>query len=252
MPSPSGPSARRGAGQAGRPRSHPRSSTRSSARPTDRSSRPGRPDRPEGPARSGATPGGARPRSAARAERADRSRSSAAGREQARRDARARAQAERERAHRSRVTSRAVVLVVVLAVLAVSYSSMLRAYLQQRAHLQELQRSIDADTALIAEREREIERRKDPAFIEQQGRALGLVAPGEIPFVALRDGAPLEPEAVLDPPSSRSTVPPAWWDAAWASVEVAGDPPRRTDPPPALKITDPEGAPDDGDDADAG
>ena len=39
------------------------------------------------------------------------------------------------------------------------------------------------------------------------------------------------------------TEPPAWWDGAWETVVIAGDPPRRTDPLPQTRITDPEGAP---------
>src|SRR5690349_23258602 len=51
---------------------------------------------------------------------------------------------------RSRLTGRAAVLVLVLAVLTVSYASSLRAYLQQRAHIGELK-------SQIAEREASID-----------------------------------------------------------------------------------------------
>jgi hypothetical protein len=43
---------------------------------------------------------------------------------------------------RSRFTGRAAVLVLVLAVLTVSYASSLRAYLQQRAHIGDLKAQI--------------------------------------------------------------------------------------------------------------
>src|SRR5262245_15095986 len=43
---------------------------------------------------------------------------------------------------RSRLTGRAAVLVLVLAVLMVSYASSLRAYLQQRAHINDLKAAI--------------------------------------------------------------------------------------------------------------
>ena len=41
------------------------------------------------------------------------------------------------------------------------------------------------------------------------------------------DGQPLEPQAELqDPTTVLDTTPTAWWDDAWESVELAGDPPK--------------------------
>src|SRR6185436_7973740 len=56
---------------------------------------------------------------------------------------------------RSRLTGRAAVLVLVLAVLTVSYASSLRAYLQQRSHINELKVSIAQREAAIDELEDE-------------------------------------------------------------------------------------------------
>ena len=65
----------------------------------------------------------------------------------------------------------------------------------------------------------------------------------EIELIA-KDGEPLDIESSLsDPASIDPAEPPAWWDGAWETVVVAGDPPRRTDPLPQTRITDPEGAP---------
>lgn len=151
---------------------------------------------------------------------------------------------------RPRFTSRAAVLVVIVAVLAVSYSSLMRAYLQQRDHLTDVQARIDASEASIDSMQDEIERQQTWAFVEQQARALGYVNPGERPFVVLEDGEPLDVEASLNDPSQIDPAEPvAWWDDAWTTMEVAGDPPRRTDPLPATEITDPEGAPTDGPEA---
>ncbi len=160
--------------------------------------------------------------------------------------------AARPGAPRTRFTGRAAILVIVLAVLAVSYASSLRAYLQQRSHIESQQATIVERQAEIEAGEREKAQWQDPEYIKTQARArLGMVLPGETPFVALRDGLPLEPESSLTDPSTLATeLPPAWWDEAWDSVLVAGDPKVRTDPPPLTRVNEP--APDGSDDTPAG
>ena len=149
--------------------------------------------------------------------------------------------AARPGAPRTRFTGRAAILVIVLAVLAVSYASSLRAYLQQRSHIESQQSTIVERQAEIQAGEREKAQWQDPEYIKTQARArLGMVLPGETPFVALRDGQPLEPESSLTDPSTLDTeLPPAWWDEAWDSVLVAGDPRVRTDPPPLTRVDEP-------------
>ena len=68
-----------------------------------------------------------------------------------RRAARCRRAGERPR---SRLTGRAAVLVLVLAVLTVSYASSLRAYLEQRAHINDLKTQIAEHEANIDALER--------------------------------------------------------------------------------------------------
>jgi hypothetical protein len=126
------------------------------------------------------------------------------------------------------------VLVLVLAVLTVSYASSLRAYLQQRSHINDLKASIAQHEANIDALESEKKRWEDPAYVEQQARErLGYVMPGEKTYLVLgEDGQPLEPAAELDDPAAvLSTTPTAWWSDGWASVELAGDPPKATKPP---------------------
>ncbi len=119
------------------------------------------------------------------------------------------------------------VLVLVLALLAVSYASSMRAYLQQRAHIEDLKAEIAARESAIAELSREKRRWEDPAYVAQQARErFGYVRPGETPYIMLdEDGEPLEPPASLDdvtPPDPEADL--TWWDREWASVEVAGQP----------------------------
>jgi cell division protein FtsB len=135
---------------------------------------------------------------------------------------------------RSRLTGRAAVLVLVLAVLTVSYASSLRAYLQQRSHINELKSQIALHEANIDTLENEKDRWDDPAYVAQQARErLGYVMPGEKTYMVLdENGQPLEPQAELqDPTSVLDSTPTPWWHDAWASVELAGDPPKAGRPP---------------------
>ncbi|TWG95101.1 cell division protein FtsB [Nocardioides sp. J9] len=166
-----------------------------------------------------------------------------AQRKQAARDREAalvRARAEHQR--RSRLTGRAAILVLVLAVLAVSYASSLRAYLQQREEIDQLQAQIDERKENIAELKREKERWQDPAYVGQQARArFGYVPRGETPFVAIGpDGKPIDASAELSDPSRLDDPDErAWYEDAWDSVKVAGNPPTRV-PAPKNEIRAPK------------
>jgi cell division protein FtsB len=123
------------------------------------------------------------------------------------------------------------VLVLVLAVLTVSYASSLRAYIQQRSHIADLKAAIAQREASIEDLEREKQRWEDPAYVKAQARArFGYLMPGETGFQVLdEDGRPLEQQATLnDPDDVLKIEPTAWWSPAWDSVELAGNP-----PPPA-------------------
>jgi cell division protein FtsB len=135
---------------------------------------------------------------------------------------------------RPRITGRAVILVLVLAVLTVSYASSMRAYLQQRSHITDLKMAIAQREASINELEREKQRWEDPAFVRAQARArFGYLMPGETGFQVLdADGQPLESQTSLhDPSEVVKTVPTPWWSDAWDSMELAGNPPPPSDGP---------------------
>ena len=135
---------------------------------------------------------------------------------------------------KSRLTSRAAVLVLVVAVLMVSYASSMKAFLQQRAHINDLKGQIAQREANIDALEAEKQRWSDPAYIEQQARArLGYVMPGEKTYLVLdEDGNALRPQSDLDDPAEvLSTTPTPWWSDAWESVELAGHPPKPAKPP---------------------
>lgn len=136
----------------------------------------------------------------------------------------------RQTGRRPKFTGRAAILVLVLAILTVSYASSLRAYLTQREQLQDLNAEIESTREGIRALEREKRRWEDPAFVESQARErLDYVMPGEVSYVVIgEDGEPLTGGATLAEPVE-GTAPEetdAWWDTAWASVVAAGEPER--------------------------
>ncbi len=143
---------------------------------------------------------------------------------------------------RSRFTGRAAVLVLVLAVLAVSYASSLRAYLDQRAHIADLKHDIAQRADAIDRLEQEKRRWEDDSYVRGQARQrFGYLMPGETGFEVIGvDGEPLDASTRLSDPDSvvPPSVPPAWWERGWASVELAGNPPDASTSP-ARRISPP-------------
>lgn len=124
-----------------------------------------------------------------------------------------------------RVTTRAAVLLLVLAALVASYASSLRAYLDQRAQIAAVEQSIAASERGIAELEREKQRWADPAYVVAQARArFAFGFPGEVGYQVLdEDGRPLDHEDSLSPPPEAPDRP-EWWETTVRSVVVAGHP----------------------------
>ncbi|GAA3540275.1 FtsB family cell division protein [Nocardioides daeguensis] len=147
--------------------------------------------------------------------------------------------ARNEHQHKARLTSRAAILVLVLAVLAVSYASSLRAYLQQRSSIAALEAQISEREATIDDLRDEKKRWGDPAYVAQQARArLGYVVPGDTPFVVVdADGNPLDAGAELgDPSKVADPDKQTWYEDAWDSMKIAGNPPTRVrDPKDEIK-----------------
>jgi cell division protein FtsB len=146
---------------------------------------------------------------------------------------------------RPRFTGRAAVLVLVLALLMVSYASSMRAFLEQRSHLAGLRASISSSQAEVDRLSREQKRWRDPAFVRTVAhQRFGWVLPGEIGFQVLDEhGKPLDHTDSLSPPDSvtRATRP-LWWQSAWGSVVAAGKPQVDASkvPPPASRIEAPK------------
>lgn len=142
-------------------------------------------------------------------------------------------------AERPRVTNRAVILLVVVAVLVISYASSMRAYLHQRSQILESKAQIARDTSRINELKEEKRRWNDPAYVEQQARErFGWVLPGETAYQVLdANGNPLTGDDQLTDPNSVARVKKdAWWAKVRESVDAADHPKKLVKPTPAKHL----------------
>ena len=127
------------------------------------------------------------------------------------------------------LTSRALILIAVFALLVLALSVPVRNWLAQRAEVAALRADIAASSERIAELQTELGRWSDPAFISTEARRrLHFVLPGEIGYVTIsRDGRPAE--AVLS--DATAQAPRGWHSIVWESLEKAdGSPLAAQDP----------------------
>ena len=132
---------------------------------------------------------------------------------------------------RSKLTGRAAILLLVLAVLAVSYASSARAWLNQRSENNSLRAQIAQQEAAVAQLKQDKRRWNDDDFIKMQARLrLGWVMPGEVGWrildangdVLTGDSASLTTPSAPAPNQDRE-----WWDSAWGSMEQAAKTPEQ-------------------------
>jgi cell division protein FtsB len=140
---------------------------------------------------------------------------------------RQRAAAGAPAAARPRFTGRAAILVLVLALLMVSYASSMRAWADQRHHLASLRSSIATSQTEVDRLTREKKRWNDPAYVRTVAhQRFGWVMPGEIGFQVLdADGQPMDrADSLPSAGTAARTARPLWWQSAWGSVVRAGKP----------------------------
>lgn len=130
-------------------------------------------------------------------------------------------------------------LLVVFAILVVSYASSMRAYVRQRSHINDLKVQIARAEADIAVAGREKRRWDDPAYVEQQARErFGWLLPGETGYQVIdSNGKPLTGDDTLtDPSSIAPDKPDAWWTKVRASLDAADHPEKLVKPKPVTSI----------------
>lgn len=111
-----------------------------------------------------------------------------------------------------------------MAVLAVSFASSMRAWLQQRNEIQSLSAEIVQRRAEVASLELERDRWHDPAYLRAAARLrFGWVMPGETGYRVIdSNGDLLESGSQLSEPSRARDSGGEWWETAWISVVTAG------------------------------
>jgi cell division protein FtsB len=134
-------------------------------------------------------------------------------------------------ASRAKLTGRAAILALVVAVLSVSYASSVRAWIHQRGEINALNADIAEREAAISELRLEKQRWKDPAYIEIQARLrFGWLMPGETGYRVIgEDGEVLNTaDAELSAPAEvQARADKEWWGTAWGSMVEAGKTPEQ-------------------------
>lgn len=132
----------------------------------------------------------------------------------------------------STFTKRALVLLLVVAVLGVSYASSIRAWLNQRSEQSSLAAQIAAEKAAIAASQTQKARWNDPAYIESMARLrFGWVMPGERSYRVIgKDGKVLSAETsqLPTPLGASSAGSPPWWKGSLDSLKAADADPADT------------------------
>ena len=120
----------------------------------------------------------------------------------------------------ARLTGRAVVLILVAAVLVMSLAFPLREYLAQRAAIAAAEQRADMLRDRVESLQGQVDRWHDDAYVESQARErLHYVYPGEVGLVLL---SPEDVETARKPEIRTAAEPEvAWFDTLWGSMQEA-------------------------------
>lgn len=129
------------------------------------------------------------------------------------------------------LTRRALVVISMVVLLALSYANSLRIYVGQQNDLAVAQQQIRERSDRIAQLQDELRRWEDPAYVKAQARErLGWVVPGETGFRVLGpDGKPVGGGVTIEseqqrPPGEHDEM---WFDRVWGSIQTADSPKRK-------------------------
>ena len=134
---------------------------------------------------------------------------------------------------RAPVTGRAVILVCVLALLAITLAIPVRGWLSQRSQIDRLQAEVTSTEDRVADLSARVADWQDPAYVTAQARArLHFVFPGEVGYVVLgADDRPIDPAEVTSSAESGT-----WFDRGWSRLRAIdeGVTPTTIAPTPSL------------------
>lgn len=132
-----------------------------------------------------------------------------------------------------------IVLTTLLIVFLITIALPLRNYFEQRNQIKEINIAIAQKQARKEELLGELERYRNPAYVEEQARnRLGVIAPGEVPFRIL-DPTMSKQESLTSSGAEETQQKQNWYDSLWASVVdpapvVTGE--TETPPTPEMKL----------------
>jgi cell division protein FtsB len=127
--------------------------------------------------------------------------------------------------HKTAFTSRAAVLAVVVAALAIALAAPVRQLLSQRAQIASLRTSVETQKQQVADLEKAKQLWADPSYVAAQAEdRLHYVRPGQVPFVTLSP-TPSAPASAL---AAAALADQPWYGRLWSSVKGAAAVPART------------------------
>ncbi len=134
------------------------------------------------------------------------------------------------------VTQRLVALLVVFAVLALSYVSSLRIYIDQEQQMAAARAQIARDQAAVDRLTDEIARWKDPDYVKTQARdRLGWVLPGEVGYRVLGADGKVIGGQVGSIAGRNDPENQTWYERLQGSVQTADQPAPATPQPKAAE-----------------
>ena len=122
------------------------------------------------------------------------------------------------------LNARAVALAVVIFMLALLLAAPAQRYFAQRAQISALRHQLDASQRQVQQARVELERWRDPAYIETQARArLHFVMPGETQYIVIdsgRNGTAVPSNA---PTVANLPAQAAWYERLVSSIQLVAN-----------------------------
>jgi cell division protein FtsB len=121
--------------------------------------------------------------------------------------------------NRASLTSRAVVLALVLGTLMIALSMPARAWFSQRSQIASLKSDVESAQLRVADLQIQQQRWSDPSFVAAEARRrLHFVLPGEVGYVTLGS-----PAAAASAAADAAAAPGAWYSSLWGALQEADD-----------------------------